>query len=205
MFLFIDTETTGTPKNYNASFKEVDNWPRITQLAWQTYNKEFKRVKAFNSLIKPDNWTIPTEDELIQQGAKNPKFFIDNNMSTERCEQYGRDIKNVLIDLVKEIDDCIFLIAHNVAFDLPIVAAELYRLNLDVQNKPIKICTMKQTTDILQLPGKFGFKYPTLSELHKFLFNSDFSGAHDAETDVDITAKCFFELVKKGYIKIGLQ
>jgi DNA polymerase III epsilon subunit-like protein len=202
MYLFIDTETTGTPKNYNASYTEVDNWPRITQLAWKLYNKDFKLVKSFNSLIIPDGWKIPSEEELIQQGAKNPRFFIENNMSTERCLNEGRELKGVLINLIKEINDANFLIAHNIGFDAPVLACEIYRLGLEVKNKPVKICTMKTTTDILQLPGQFGFKYPTLTELHRYLFNEDFSGAHDAQNDVEICAKCFFELLKKNYIKL---
>lgn len=31
--LFIDSESTGLPKQYNASYEDVDNWPRVISLA----------------------------------------------------------------------------------------------------------------------------------------------------------------------------
>ena len=35
MFLFFfDTETTGLPQRWNAPVTDVDNWPRLVQLAW---------------------------------------------------------------------------------------------------------------------------------------------------------------------------
>jgi hypothetical protein len=39
-------------------------------------------------------------------------------------------------------------------------------------------------------------------ELHRKLFGCDFEGAHDASFDVAATAKCFWELVRLGVIKI---
>ena len=94
MYLFFDTETTGKAKNFNASFKDTDNWPRITQLAWQTYNEDGRLIKNFSSLIKPDGWEVPKE-----------QFFIDNNMSTERCEKEGRDLLSVVKNFVTELNN----------------------------------------------------------------------------------------------------
>ena len=39
---------------------------------------------------------------------------------------------------------------------------------------------------------------PKLIEMYEILFNEKFSSAHDASHDVNATAKCFFELAKKG-------
>lgn len=41
------------------------------------------------------------------------------------------------------------------------------------------------------------FKLPTLTELHEFLFNQPFAEAHNATADVEATARCFFELIRK--------
>lgn len=202
MYLFFDTETTGTPKNYNASFKDLDNWPRITQFAWQLYTNEGKLFKSFQSLIVPDGWEIPSVEQLTEQGNKNPNFFVENNMSTERCQSEGKPIKQVLEQFSNELNECKYLLAHNMNFDLPVVASEMYRIGMAVENKPIKICTMQTTTDILQLPGPYGFKWPSLTELHTYLFNCSFEGAHDASDDVSATAKCFFQLKKQNLIKL---
>ncbi len=32
--LFIDTQTTGLPKNWNAPITDTKNWPRLVQIAW---------------------------------------------------------------------------------------------------------------------------------------------------------------------------
>lgn len=191
MYLFFDTETTGKITDYKASFKEVEKFPRITQFAWQVYNLEGKLFKSFQSLVKPDGWEVPKEE-----------FFIKNNMSTERCEKDGRPIKPILEQFLSELEGCKYLLAHNMNFDLPVTASEMHRLGLQAKNKPQKICTMQSTTDICQLPGPYGFKWPSLQELHQFLFKCDFEGAHDASDDVTATAKCFFELKKRNLLVI---
>lgn len=191
MYLFMDCETTGKITDYKASFKEVEKFPRITQFAWQVYNSEGKLFKSFQSLVKPDGWEVPKEE-----------FFIKNNMSTERCELEGRPIKPMLEQFLIELNACKYLLAHNMNFDLPVTASEMYRLGFQAQNKPQKICTMQSTTDICRLPGPYGFKWPSLQELHKFLFGCDFEGAHDASDDVTATAKCFFELKRRNLLVI---
>ena len=191
MYLFMDCETTGKITDYKASFKEVEKFPRITQFAWQVYNSEGKLFKSFQSLVKPDGWEVPKDE-----------FFIKNNMSTERCEKDGRPIKPILEQFLSELEGCKYLLAHNMNFDLPVTASEIYRLGMHAQNKPQKICTMQSTTDICKLPGPYGFKWPSLQELHQFLFKCDFEGAHDASDDVTATAKCFFELKKQNLLVI---
>lgn len=191
MYLFFDVESTGKITDYKASFKEVEKFPRITQFAWQLYNSEGKLFKSFQSLVKPDGWEVPKEE-----------FFIKNNMSTERCEKEGKPIKPMLEQFLIELNACKYLLAHNMNFDLPVTASEMYRLGFQAQNKPQKICTMQSTTDICKLPGPYGFKWPSLQELHKFLFGCDFEGAHDASDDVTATAKCFFELKRRNLLVI---
>ena len=61
-----------------------------------------------------------------------------------------------------------------------------------------KICTMKRTADICRIPnGRGGYKWPNLTELYTFLFNTNFADAHDAHFDVKACADCFFELKKR--------
>jgi len=79
----------------------------------------------------------------------------------------------------------------------------MYRLGFQAKNKPQKICTMQSTTDICKLPSQYGFKWPSLQELHKFLFGCDFEGAHDASDDVTAMAKCFFELKRRKLLVIS--
>ena len=192
MYLFFDTETNGKAINFNADYTQVDNWPRITQLAYAVYSDAGNLIGTSSCLVKPDGWVVPKE-----------QFFIDNNMSTERCEAEGLPIIEVLSQFVEVINHSDVMVAHNMAFDLKVVQAEMHRLGLKATKRPKKFCTMKETSEICKIPRKYGNKWPKLEELHKFLFQCDFDGAHDALNDVMATAKCFFELKNTGLISIA--
>ncbi len=190
-----DSETTGKPINYKGLMSDVDNWPRVSQLAWQKINVETGDVlneKEF--IIFPDGWTIPTE-----------KFFIDNNMSTERCLAEGKPIAEVLNLFIDDLNDSQVLVAHNMAFDLNVVGAEMIRLQVKADHVLKKVCTMEFATDYCQLPGQYGkYKWPKLLELHQKLFKEDFTGAHDALFDVKACSKCFIEMVRIGIIDLDI-
>lgn len=189
MYLFFDTETNGKALSFNAPVTDTDNWPRVTQLGWQLYDKDGALINEKSLLIKPDGWTIP-----------KTQFFIDNNMSTERCEEFGIPLSEAVAFLIEDMDKSEFLIAHNMAFDINVIGAEFIRLGVKSSKKLTKFCTMKESTNICKLPGSRGYKWPTLTELHKFLFNEGFEGAHDALDDVKACAKSFFELKKRNLI-----
>lgn len=60
---------------------------------------------------------------------------------------------------------------------------------------------MRSSTDYCKLQGRgFSFKPPKLSELHRFLFDEWFDGAHNAIVDVEATMRCLVELIKRGVI-----
>ena len=60
---------------------------------------------------------------------------------------------------------------------------------------------MQSATDYCQLPGRYGYKWPKLSELHQKLFDKDFDNAHNALADVEAMVKCFFEMKSRGILK----
>lgn len=189
MYLFFDTETTGKPKDYQADMRDIDNWPRVIQLAYLQFDAEGNRIDGFSELIKPDGWTVPKK-----------KFWIENGFSTEQNEAHGVPISIAFDYFLKAYDNSDFLLAHNMNFDYNVLGAELIRANRKATKKADRICTMLSSTDYCKLPGKYGYKWPSLSELHIKLFGHDFDNAHDALADVEATAKCFFELKKIGAI-----
>lgn len=191
MYVFFDTETNGLAKNWKAPMSDVENWPRIAQIAWQIYNENEELVSEFSSMIKPDGWTIPKE-----------QFFIDNNMSTERCEKEGVDIKPVLDKFIEDVGNSKYLIAHNMKFDENVVGAEMIRAGVSFREEPSKLCTMQESTNYCKMqPFRYGtYKWPTLLELHEKLFDEGFDGAHDAMADVKAAARAFFELKNRSVI-----
>jgi len=46
----------------------------------------------------------------------------------------------------------------------------------------------------------YGYKWPTLNELHLQLFQEEFTGSHNAGADVEACARCYFELKRRGII-----
>ena len=190
-YLIFDTETTGLVKNWKAPISDVDNWPRLVQLAWSVYDNSGNLITSKNFIIKPDGFTIPNEAAKVHG--------ITNKIANEK----GVSIKFVLNEFSKEITESNFLVAHNIDFDCIVLEAEFFREHLDNKLPSIsKICTMKQSTDYLKIPGNYGnYKWPTLSELYMKLFNKSFKETHRAEKDVEACAKCFFELKRKGVFK----
>lgn len=191
MYLFFDTETNGLPKNYKGDPRDLDNWPRVIQLAWQLYDNNGQLHAEACDLIKPDGWVIPNE-----------KFWIDNGYSTEKSMAQGVPMAHALNGFVAAINQCDMMVAHNLDFDNPILTAEMIRYGLKADKRPQKFCTMKSTTAVLRLPGKFGLKWPNLTELHNFCFGRGFDGAHDALADVKACASCFFHLNSHNLITL---
>lgn len=203
--LTFDTETNGLPKDWKAKVTEVDKWPRITQLAWSLSDIDSgDLIKEYKCLIKPDGWTIPTVDELIAAKSKDPHFFLNNNMSTERCEKEGRPITDVLAEIRDDMADSAVLVAHNMSFDEKVTGAEFIRISMNLGKIIPKICTKEAGTDFCKIPPfRYGkFKWPTLMELYTKLFNKKFDGAHDAGFDVTACRECFHELVRLGVIRL---
>ena len=183
MYLFFDTETTGIPKNYKAPVTDLKNWPRLVQIAWLVTDENGGEISSAEHIVKPDGFTIPADAAKI------------HGITMEIAHECGVEINVALDAIVKDIASARTLIAHNMAFDEKILGAEFLRAgyanHLDIKRRR---CTMQSATDFCRLPGPYGFKWPTLNELHHKLFRESVVGAHRALVDVRACAKCYFEL-----------
>lgn len=192
MYLFFDTETTGLPKRWNAPVTDIDNWPRLVQLAWVMCNEDGRVVDSQDVIIRPEGFFIPPEVSGI------------HGITTAIAQEKGKPLGEVMAVFSDKIDEAHILIGHNISFDECIVGAEFERLRMmtTLFLKP-KCCTMKSSAAYCKLPGKNGFKSPRLAELHQILFGVGFDNAHNALADVEATVRCFWELKKRGVIKYG--
>ena len=59
MYLIFDTETTGLPRNWNATITDTENWPRCIQIAWQLHDSMGDLVEQSDYLLQPDGFDIP--------------------------------------------------------------------------------------------------------------------------------------------------
>lgn len=190
MYIIFDTETTGLPKDDNAPFTDTENWPRAIQIAWQLHDEMGQLIEHQDYLIKPEGFNIPYAAERI------------HGISTELAEKEGIGINQVLEKFSTALQKAKFVVGQNVGFDINTMGAEYVRAGLPspLENFPVLDTCTEVTTNILKLPGGKGggFKLPTLTELHQYLFGEPFAEAHNATADVEATARCFLELVRKG-------
>ena len=185
MYLFFDTETTGLPRNWKAPVTDLNNWPRLVQLAFLYYDEKGNKINGSNFIIKPDGFKISTEVSKIHR------------ITNERALSEGVPLKSVLDNFQNILSQSKYLVAHNMSFDEKIIGAEFLRINMtNGLNGKKKICTMEQSTNYCKLEGPYGYKWPKLSELHYKLFKTVFEESHNAEVDINVTAKCFWELKK---------
>ena len=162
MKLIVDTETTGLPpRHQNRSgcidpyyFLEWDNC-RIVQIAWVVMDVEGNIIKEVEYVIKPAFFIIPEESTAI------------HGISQEYANVHGAEIKQVLVEFIKDIHNCDTLIAHNIDFDYNVILAELFRYEMDPCNmKTIhRYCTMRKGS----MPHE---KWQRLEELYKKYFGS---------------------------------
>lgn len=192
MILFFDTETTGLPKNWKAPVTDLNNWPRMVQLAYIFHDSNGNVISQADYIIKPDGYTIPTDSSSI------------HGISTERAIREGKELRFVLEEFNSLLNKAEYIVAHNISFDEKIVGAEFLRNKMQnsIPSKR-KICTMESSTNFCAIDGPYGYKWPKLSELHYKLFRSNFEEAHNAAVDINATEKCFWELKKKGIINIS--
>lgn len=133
MKLFLDTESTGLPKNYKAPISDVENWPRLVQLGYILFdNGQILYSNEF--IIKPNGFEIPIEASNIHK------------ITTERALAEGSDLIGVLDDLQYWANQCNTVIGHNVAFDVNVIGAEYWKLRGLFEKNPLEgkktVCTM---------------------------------------------------------------
>ena len=206
IIITFDTETTGLPKIKMITEKTLHLWPHIVQFSYVIYNNETNTVlKTVDRIIKiPDNIVISEENSNIHG--------ITDTMS----KTSGVDIIHVLSEFMEDYNNVDIVVAHNMEFDYNIIKVELMRqiyndnqpasekekltqdLNCFKASKKL-CCTMQESLEIcnikaLSKDGKEYVKFPSLSELHKHLFNVVPKNLHNSLNDVLICLRCFYKM-----------
>ena len=194
LHLIYDTETTGIPIDYKAHVHDVDNWPRLVQLAWLVLDDNFETLTHRNYIINPHGlYEIPIEASNI------------HGITDEMANDVGLDILVPLVEFQLAQELCNVQVGHNVNFDRKVIGAEFIRAEMEEAYERARsmdrICTMFKTTKFCGLKNKRGGpKWPTLQELHTRIFGEGFEGGHDAFADINATAKCYEALIHGGII-----
>ena len=183
MYLFVDTETTGLPDDYNSlsSYRDV----RLVQIAWIIYDSAGRKLSKRDFIVKPDGFEIPESSTKIHK--------ISNSFAIS-C---GKSLTKVLVEFNNALRSCTHIVAHNLSFDYNVLLSEFNRVRIstNIQNLT-KVCTKESTTDYCGIVTSRGYKWPSLSELYKKIFHEEIVEAHNAVVDIEATAKCFWYLKK---------
>ena len=191
MYLFFDTETAGLPRSHDAPASDVENWPRLVQIAWALTDENGNELRIQTFIIRPDGFEIPASATRV------------HGITTEMARRLGIGVADALAAFLEDLSAVEIVVAHNVRFDERVVGAEFHRTGR--KKNPLVgkrlYCTMQSSTSFCRIPGgPRGYKWPTLEQLHRALFGAGFESAHNATADVRACAKCFFELKRKGVI-----
>ena len=191
-YLFFDTETTGIPKDYKAPCTNTDNWPRLIQLGWLLTDAEGRILSEGNHIVRPDGFEIPKAASDV------------HGITTDFALENGKPLLDVIFAFGADLNQAECVIGHNLDYDLHIVGAEYVRLGYDsrIMFARPTLCTMHATIQYCNIPGRFGPKWPKLMELYTKLFGQEFDGAHDAMADIVATKECFFELIRRGVVRL---
>lgn len=186
--LIFDTETTGMIK------RKEEVWhpdqPHIVQLA--------------AVVVETDKWEITTRFSTLVRLGKgveiHPKAEEVHGISAETCSKYGLDAGFACATFNELCGLSDVLVAHNLDFDLHVLRSAFWRLgHTDETEHKRTCCTMKSSTNILKLPGKFnGYKWPTLAEAYLHFVGEELEGGHDAMVDVMACGDVYHELVELG-------
>lgn len=197
LILFFDTETTGLP---NKKSPLDPNQARLLQLGAILASPDGEVISELNTLVQIGNAII------------NPYALAAHGITAEKANSEGAHPKEVFETFHQLADSAECLVCHNHNFDFNIIKLTAKQISShyedpsdpdimlsEIEDIPF-YCTMVQATEFCALPKKkgSGFKYPKLMELYSILFEREFSGAHDAMSDVTATMECFFELKKRG-------
>jgi len=187
--LFYDTETTG-----RCDFKAphfAPQQPDIIQLAC-ILSDENTIYSEFQSVINPKS--------INENYNMEPEAAAIHGITDEMITKGGISSESAMEMFTHLYDKADITVCHNVQFDRKLVGTMFHRCFIDASflKDGATYCTMLKSVNLCKLPGKYGYKWPKLEELHRFLFNEDFDGAHDAMNDVRATRRCYYEMKRRG-------
>ncbi len=192
MYLFFDTSAAGVPKSYKASVEDTFNWPRMIHLAWEYIDEESNIIEAKDYIIKPEGFTISADSTNY------------NGIEHDEAVQNGNDLKKVLLEFSKLIDQAEYIISFNFTFNSSIFGAECIRK--EVPHRLFSsdtYCLMQETTFYTKIRGRDGrYKWPSLTDLFQKVYGQKFEGANRANNDVRATSMIFFNLIANRIIEL---
>jgi DNA polymerase III epsilon subunit family exonuclease len=174
-FIVFDTETTGAKPPYS----------RMTEIGcYKVRNGEI--VDEFETLLNPQ--------------TPIPPFISDLTGITDRMVARAPLFSEIAADLLQFIGDAV-LVAHNAAFDVKFLNAEIHRVYSGCKVANANLCTVRLSRKLL--PDLTNHRLHTVAEY----FSIPIYNRHRAAGDALATAKVFVNLLedlhRRGIADIG--
>ncbi len=185
--LFIDTETSGKPTDWEAPPSDDNKWPHIVQVAWRIH-------KAEGELLHTREFYITASDYTIRKKAARI-----HGITEEMANRLGVRRKEALRELYKDLRRYKpLIVGHFVTLDLHMVQAGFSRAGIkNIIPEYDAFCTMRATSEYMHMNNRH---YPKLGELYQMLFRRKMQDEHNAAGDARAVSECFFELVRRGEV-----
>jgi DNA polymerase III subunit epsilon len=189
-YLIVDTETNGLPQCNHLPVTDLPNWPRLISVAWGLYDNEGHELSRHYEFVKPEGFLWNKVAQRI------------HGITPEQAERKGKPLAEVLEQLKQDIEKANAWVGHHIGLDYGVIGAEFIRVQQaqpgrvgELPARPL-LCTMEASTRVT------GNREPVrLDELYRLLTGRRMKGMHDANADMLATAKCFFELKRRGYFE----
>ncbi len=184
-YLIFDASANGKPKSYKLPVEDSFNWPRLLHLSWIILDDHLKPIEDFNCLVIPEGFS-PDKTSLKS-----------HHLEEENLREKGNRLSDVLDSFEQSVKASDYVFAHNLKFNEGVVGSEYHRMT---RANPLagadSYCLMHEATYYCKLPGKKGYKWPTLQEMHSIIFKQGFTPSNNARADVIAAARCFIALKK---------
>lgn len=205
---FLDTETVGLPLKPETSYKD---YPEIIQMAY---------IMVADSIVTKHGQAQGCPPVVKDYLIKPYYDFSETHRVAEKVHGITRDhaktdgehLEDILKTFIQELvaSRVHTIVAHNAEFDISALKKAFIASQMEEEyNRYVGscfvVCTMRLTTYICCLPfppsddesdnssnvsNSSDYKWPTLVELHRYVFRRDFENAHDAMVDVNALLKC---------------
>ncbi len=207
VFLFLDTETNGLPRDFKIAPIHHQFWPEIVSIAWEQYN--------LDTSVVPYKWTL-TDRQYFVIKPSSPTVKWSTESEAIHKISLAEAISGVDIAVALNLfDDALarsdYIVAHNLNFDRSVIQAAMHR----AKRKSVwmhtgdEICSMMNSIEIVKIPRAKPikddrYKWPKLSELHYFLFKDEYKECtlHNSLGDTQCLVKCYKELVNRGLLTV---
>lgn len=185
-YAIIDTETSGL---FNFRLPaDAPGQPRLAGFSMILTDDDGQIIDRLDTLVKPNGWTI------------SPEITAINGLTTDKCEENGIPLADVLDAYTKAVQDGHVVIAYNAQYDTKVMRGELRLAERpDLFEQTPNICVMRACHGFgIQKAGDKKGGFPKLSDAYMHFFHMENPNGHTSAGDALACYDVFMHLRAQG-------